>query len=76
MDPWTFLGNSLFEIDDRWKRLVIHLNGLWGVFRDVTVSGNDEGHRLAPVFHLIAGQGDLCAGMFEAWVGNQEGKGV
>ena len=64
------------EPDDGLQRLVAHLDPADGVLGDVAVVGDDEGHRLARVVHLVAGQGVLRPAVGERRVRDQQGQRV
>ena len=52
----------LAGVDDRWQRLVLDVDQLERVARRVAVLGDDEGHLLALVAHLVGGQHRLHVG--------------
>ena len=68
-------GEGLFGVGDGGKGLVIDLDEVGGVGRDVAIGGDDDGHGMADVVDAVLGQ-QVVVGHAQAGEGRGAGHGA
>ena len=51
------------RIDNRWKRLILHLDHVGGIARLIAVFGDDSRNCITNIAHLIGSQGRMWRGL-------------